>query len=153
MPNPFTDATSPRDWQEAVGIEANPFAKGQGIPSIMSNPSKMPCKSWGLPSRDSCPGYHYSLQVSKKGFFRFPKAVCLCCYATKAEKFYTPGDEGVEDKEAKLQKAFKEGLAFVHQYHMALTMAPDFVSNMVEELERQARSRAKGVDPTVFRLH
>lgn len=73
-------ATMPRNWKKITVPGSVPFPGLHprsktpivSLPALLTNTSKMPCPSWGLPAGKACPGAKYG-----------ERSICGSCYAAK----------------------------------------------------------------------
>jgi len=122
---------APRNWKRFTVPGSRPFpgvhprskTPIRSLPMLLTNTSKMPCPSWGLPAGKACPGAKYG-----------EGSICGQCYAAK-------GNYGVPMVRHALQERFRWTLAM-----MRTTAGQDaFVAYMTLAIE--------AVGSPYFRVH
>jgi hypothetical protein len=94
-------ARMPRNWKRITVPGSSPFPGLHprsktpivSLPALLTNTSKMPCPSWGLPAGKACPGAKYG-----------EGSICGSCYAAK-------GNYGVPTVQWALSERFRWTLA------------------------------------------
>jgi hypothetical protein len=95
--------TMPRNWKRITvpgsvpfpGLHSRSKTPVKKLPGLLTNTSKMPCPSWGLPAGKACPGAKYGAG-----------SICGSCYAAK-------GNYGVPMVQHALSERFRWTLSLV----------------------------------------
>ena len=122
---------APRNWKRFTVPGSRPFPGLHprsktpivSLPMLLTNTSKMPCPSWGLPAGKACPGAKYG-----------ENTICGQCYAAK-------GNYGVP--------MVRHALAERYRWTLALMKSPAGQDAFVEYMTLAIQA----VDSPYFRIH
>ena len=114
--------------------------------NLLSDPSKMPCKSFNIPALKFCPAAKLIMNLAKKAKESLDKLICSHCYACKGMYLFNNVKTSLQNKADFILKSLRED------------NGDSFVEEMCEQIEKAyfkkgEKKKLKNCNTDLFRVH